>query len=43
MSTVITSLKDYWVFWMFESDSPSGLEQLKQTPIRFVPGASTGN
>jgi hypothetical protein len=43
MSMVITTLKDYWVFWMFESDSPSGLEQLKQTPIMFAANASSTN
>lgn len=43
MSLVITSLKDYWVCWLFESDSQSGLEQLKQTPITFARSASAVN
>jgi hypothetical protein len=36
MSMVITAIKDYWVCWLFESDSRSGLEELMRTPISFL-------
>ena len=37
MSFVLTSLKQYWVIWLMESDTESQLSRLMKTSISFVP------
>lgn len=37
MSLVVTSLREYWVMWLLESDTESELSRLMKTSISFVP------
>ena len=42
-SFVLTSLQQYWVIWLFESDTPSELDKLMKTSISFAaPRQATG-
>lgn len=40
-SFVLTTMKDYWVIWSFESDSQSDLHKLMRSSISFDGGGST--
>lgn len=43
-SFVLTTMKDYWVIWSFESDSQSDLQKLMRSSISFEePGTTPGN
>ena len=36
-SFVLTSLQQYWVIWLFETDTPSELERMMKSTISFAP------
>ena len=36
-SFVLTSLQQYWVIWLFETDTPSELERIMKSTISFAP------
>ena len=40
-SLVLTSIKDYWVIWIFQSESESELDKIMKTAISFEPSAIT--
>jgi hypothetical protein len=39
MSLVVTSLRQYWVIWLMESDTESELGRLMRTSVSFIPPA----